>query len=158
MQKKENKPSRNHRHLHHRLWLDLLHQNDLHLLLLGHLLHLNRVSLIQIHHKSLQAQNQHHQEGKTARMDTKLRSKLHIKGKSSSKPVTWQSSEGSSSTQASSPQQQKDITEQLQNQSVKPSITLPEGWICVWSKSQKRWYFFDTSTNKSVWDPRLIGM
>jgi len=79
------------------------------------------------------------------------------KGGPSSKPVTWQSSEGSSSTQASSPQQHKDITEQLQNQSVKPSIKLPEGWICVWSKSQKRWYFFDTSTNKSVWDPRLIG-
>ena len=78
------------------------------------------------------------------------------KGGSSSKPVTWQSSEGVSSTQASS-QQQKDITEQLQNQSVKPSIKLPTGWICVWSKSQKRWYFFDTATNKSVWDPQLIG-
>jgi hypothetical protein len=23
--------------------------------------------------------------------------------------------------------------------------------MCVWSKSQKRWYFFDTKTNKSVW-------
>ena len=77
------------------------------------------------------------------------------KGESSSKPVTWQSSDGS--TQASSLQQQKDITEQLQNQSVKPSVKLPTGWICVWSKNQKRWYFFDTSTNKSVWDPRLIG-
>jgi hypothetical protein len=30
-------------------------------------------------------------------------------------------------------------------------VDLPPGWICVWSKSQKRWYFFDTKTNKSVW-------
>lgn len=34
---------------------------------------------------------------------------------------------------------------------VKPKVELPPGWICVWSKSQKRWYFFDTKTNKSVW-------
>lgn len=33
----------------------------------------------------------------------------------------------------------------------KPQVDLPPGWICVWSKSQKRWYFFDTKTNKSVW-------
>eukprot|EP00986_Skeletonema_menzelii_P000422 scaffold124_cov153-Skeletonema_menzelii.AAC.11 len=39
----------------------------------------------------------------------------------------------------------------LQNPNEKPKITLPEFWICVWSKSQKRWYFFDTRTNKSVW-------
>lgn len=39
----------------------------------------------------------------------------------------------------------------LQNPSEKPRIALPEFWICVWSKSQKRWYFFNTSTNKSVW-------
>lgn len=39
----------------------------------------------------------------------------------------------------------------LQNPNEKPKISLPEGWVCVWSKSQKRWYFFDTRTNKSVW-------
>ncbi|CAJ1907301.1 unnamed protein product [Cylindrotheca closterium] len=33
----------------------------------------------------------------------------------------------------------------------KPNVNLPPGWMCVWSKSQKRWYFFDTKTNKSVW-------
>jgi WW domain len=33
----------------------------------------------------------------------------------------------------------------------KPLVDLPLGWMCVWSKSQKRWYFFDTKTNKSVW-------
>mmetsp|Transcript_4842 Transcript_4842/g.10672 ORF Transcript_4842/g.10672 Transcript_4842/m.10672 type:complete len:654 (-) Transcript_4842:111-2072(-) len=47
---------------------------------------------------------------------------------------------------------QQDIAAQLQNPSVKPKLNLPEGWICVWSKSQKRWYFFDKKTNKSVWD------
>ena len=34
----------------------------------------------------------------------------------------------------------------------KPNVDLPPGWMCVWSKSQKRWYFFDTKTNKSVWE------
>jgi hypothetical protein len=33
----------------------------------------------------------------------------------------------------------------------KPDVDLPPGWMCVWSKSQKRWYFFDTKSNKSVW-------
>lgn len=33
----------------------------------------------------------------------------------------------------------------------KPKVNLPPGWMSVWSKSQKRWYFFDTKTNKSVW-------
>lgn len=33
----------------------------------------------------------------------------------------------------------------------KPLVDLPPGWMCVWSKSQRRWYFFDTKTNKSVW-------
>jgi len=37
------------------------------------------------------------------------------------------------------------------NPDAKPAIDLPAGWMCVWSKSQKRWYFFDTKTNKSVW-------
>uniref|UniRef100_A0A7S2KH20 WW domain-containing protein n=1 Tax=Leptocylindrus danicus TaxID=163516 RepID=A0A7S2KH20_9STRA len=39
----------------------------------------------------------------------------------------------------------------LQNPNVKPNVNLAPGWITVWSKSQKRWYFFDTKTNKSVW-------
>jgi hypothetical protein len=39
----------------------------------------------------------------------------------------------------------------LESPDVKPKVDLPPGWICVWSKSQKRWYFFDTKTNKSVW-------
>ncbi|CAB9501123.1 Integrator complex subunit 6-like [Seminavis robusta] len=33
----------------------------------------------------------------------------------------------------------------------KPDVELPAGWMCVWSKSQKRWYFFDTRSNRSVW-------
>mmetsp|Transcript_31243 Transcript_31243/g.75194 ORF Transcript_31243/g.75194 Transcript_31243/m.75194 type:complete len:1234 (+) Transcript_31243:200-3901(+) len=39
----------------------------------------------------------------------------------------------------------------LQSPEKKPNVNLPPGWMCVWSKSQKRWYFFDTKTNKSVW-------
>jgi hypothetical protein len=39
----------------------------------------------------------------------------------------------------------------LESPDVKPKVDLLPGWICVWSKSQKRWYFFDTKTNKSVW-------
>ena len=39
----------------------------------------------------------------------------------------------------------------LESPDIKPAVDLPTGWICVWSKSQKRWYFFDTKTNKSVW-------
>ena len=39
----------------------------------------------------------------------------------------------------------------LQSPNVKPKVDLPPGWMTVWSKSQTRWYFFDTKTNKSVW-------
>ena len=39
----------------------------------------------------------------------------------------------------------------LQTPDVKPNVDLPPGWMCVWSKSQKRWYFFNTKNNKSVW-------
>mmetsp|Transcript_54534 Transcript_54534/g.115848 ORF Transcript_54534/g.115848 Transcript_54534/m.115848 type:complete len:656 (-) Transcript_54534:26-1993(-) len=60
------------------------------------------------------------------------------------------------SAHSNSQQQQQDLATQLQIPGVKPKINLPEGWICVWSKSQKRWYFFDTKTNKSVWDPDHI--
>lgn len=40
----------------------------------------------------------------------------------------------------------------LDDESNKPDVALPTGWMCVWSKSQKRWYFFDTKSNKSVWN------
>lgn len=36
-------------------------------------------------------------------------------------------------------------------QGVKPDVDLSPGWISAWSKSQKRWYFFDKKTNTSVW-------
>jgi hypothetical protein len=39
----------------------------------------------------------------------------------------------------------------LQSPEKRPNVDLPPGWMCVWSKSQKRWYFFDTKTNTSVW-------
>lgn len=47
---------------------------------------------------------------------------------------------------------------QLQNPNQKPDVELPTGWMSVWSKSQKRWYFFDTRTNKSVWEWPPPGM
>lgn len=40
---------------------------------------------------------------------------------------------------------------EAQSPNIKPKVDLPPGWMCVWSKSQNRWYFFDTTTNKSVW-------
>mmetsp|Transcript_51088 Transcript_51088/g.57090 ORF Transcript_51088/g.57090 Transcript_51088/m.57090 type:complete len:1234 (-) Transcript_51088:907-4608(-) len=39
----------------------------------------------------------------------------------------------------------------LQTPDTKPDVNLPPGWICSWSKSQNRWYFFNTKNNKSVW-------
>jgi hypothetical protein len=60
------------------------------------------------------------------------------------------------SATATSQSSQQSQTIDLQNPSEKPKMALPEGWICVWSKSNKRWYFFDTKTNKSVWDPEHI--
>lgn len=39
----------------------------------------------------------------------------------------------------------------MQSPDKKPNVDLPAGWMTVWSKSQKRWYFFCTKTNKSVW-------
>jgi hypothetical protein len=41
---------------------------------------------------------------------------------------------------------------ELENAGKKPEVDLPAGWMTVWSKSQKRWYFFCTKTNKSVWE------
>lgn len=41
--------------------------------------------------------------------------------------------------------------EDPQSPDQKPQVDLPPGWMCVWSRSQRRWYFFDTKTNKSVW-------
>lgn len=43
-------------------------------------------------------------------------------------------------------------TVDLQNPNQKPNIKLPPAWMCVWSKSQKRWYFFNTTNNRSVWE------
>ncbi len=53
-------------------------------------------------------------------------------------------------------QQQQDVPTQLHNPDAKPTIKLPDGWECFWSKSQQRWYFFDIKTNKSVWDIECI--
>jgi hypothetical protein len=41
---------------------------------------------------------------------------------------------------------------ELENPDVRPAVELPTGWMSVWSKSKKRWYFFDQKTNKSVWN------
>ena len=64
--------------------------------------------------------------------------------------VVWQTSIRKNS------HEQHEITSNLNNPDEKPTLKLPEGWTCGWSKSQKRWYFFDTRTNKSVWDVEHI--
>jgi hypothetical protein len=40
----------------------------------------------------------------------------------------------------------------LQRPDEKPKVQLPSGWMCVWSNSQNRWYFFNTKNNRSVWE------
>ena len=55
------------------------------------------------------------------------------------KPVVWQSA----------PQAPGGID--MSSPDKKPDVQLPSNWMCVWSKSQRRWYFFDRKTNKSVW-------
>ena len=40
----------------------------------------------------------------------------------------------------------------LTNPDLKPCIELDPGWIIVWSRSQKRWYFFNGRANRSVWE------
>lgn len=40
---------------------------------------------------------------------------------------------------------------ETQSPDKEPAVNLPPGWMAVWSKSQKRWYYFDTKTKRSVW-------
>ena len=82
-------------------------------------------------------------------------------------PSRQSSKDASSSNVHTQPQQTQstinkassnlDLAKQLQSPDNKPTVNLPPGWMCVWSKSQKRWYFFDTKTNKSVWEWPLPG-
>ncbi|KAL3782882.1 hypothetical protein HJC23_006934 [Cyclotella cryptica] len=70
-------------------------------------------------------------------------------------PPKRQSSADTLPVQQSQPSKQLSFTPaplQLQDPNQKPNVDLPPQWMCVWSKSQKRWYFFDTRTNKSVWE------
>jgi hypothetical protein len=69
--------------------------------------------------------------------------------------VTAQDKESVGRTKNNTQQQQQEEND-LENPEMKPRIKLPEGWACIWSKSQNRWYFFDTRTNKSVWDVEHI--
>ena len=55
------------------------------------------------------------------------------------------------SQQASKPPPPPLAGPDMQSPDKKPEVDLPPGWMTVWSKSQKRWYFFCTKTNKSVW-------
>jgi hypothetical protein len=43
------------------------------------------------------------------------------------------------------------VSANVQSPDNKPDFDLPTGWVCAWSKSQNRWYFFDQRSNKSVW-------
>ena len=49
-------------------------------------------------------------------------------------------------------QQQKIPPPPPENSEAKPNIQLPPGWITVFSKSQRKWYYFDKKTNRSVWE------
>ena len=63
-------------------------------------------------------------------------------------------SNGNNASQASKKQQQHQdvsLAAQLQNPNQRPSIDLPDGWRCVWSKTQQRWYFFHERMG-SCWD------
>ena len=53
-------------------------------------------------------------------------------------------------------QQEENLSTDLENPEMKPRDKLPVGWACIWSKSQRRWYFFHNRTNKSVWDIEVI--
>ena len=55
-------------------------------------------------------------------------------------------------------QQYQDVATNLENPDIKPTNKLPEGWVVVWSKSQKRWYYFHKITNKSVWDIKQMNI
>ena len=42
----------------------------------------------------------------------------------------------------------------LTNPNVKPdNLVLPEGWECIWSNSQGKWYFWNAKTGESAWKP-----
>ena len=69
--------------------------------------------------------------------------------------VTVQDKESVGRTKNNTQQQQQEEND-LENPEMKPRIKLPEGWACIWSKSQNRWYFFHNRTNKSVWDINVI--
>ena len=63
-------------------------------------------------------------------------------------------SNGNNASQASKKQQHHQdvsLAAQLQNPNQRPSINLPDGWRCVWSKTQQRWYFFHEHMG-SCWD------
>lgn len=71
--------------------------------------------------------------------------------------LTAQDKESGGCTNNSTQQQQGErLSTDLENPEMRPRIKLPEGWACIWSKSQKRWYFFHSRTNKSVWDIEVI--
>lgn len=62
------------------------------------------------------------------------------------------SSQGPNFQMTNKPPPPPSISLDLLNPDKKPDVDLPTGWLVEWSKSQQRWYFFDTRTNKSVWN------
>jgi len=69
-------------------------------------------------------------------------------GASAEQPVPTKVVQAQQPPPLQAPTQPLDYT----NKDRKPNVDLPTGWMCVWSKSQTRWYFFDTRSNKSVWE------
>ena len=86
------------------------------------------------------------QSNKTASQQTRHRPPPPLKSQGNKKPPP-----PSKQKNGVEIKQSTTTPEDLQSPNKKPKVNLPPGWISVWSKSQKRWYYFDQTTNKSVW-------
>ncbi len=86
----------------------------------------------------------------TATMDNAVEQDNHSISPNTSAPPSLAESNTTISEQLQ--QLESSVVLILDNEHVKPNVELLPGWICVWSKSKQRWYFFDTKTNRSVWN------
>ena len=66
-------------------------------------------------------------------------------------PHTTQDHNGSEAAVAPL-EQECSVKVDMQDPNSRPDVKLPAEWILVWSKSKKRWYYFDKRKNSSVWE------
>ena len=88
----------------------------------------------------------------TATMDNAVEQDNHSISPTTSAPPSLAESNTAVSDQLQPQVEPSVVVLILDNEHVKPNVELLPGWICVWSKSKQRWYFFDTKTNRSVWN------